>query len=394
VGYVVALSLLLFALFALLLQAQLNISLAVLTFLAAAFAISRGWSRAATRGLRVRRRFVDRAFAGEEVTVQLRLENTGYLPVTWLEIEEEVPAGLAGEQRPVHVLGLGPRQRRDFSYTVYCRSRGYYQLGPLRAMAGDLLGLDNRVLHLHDSSRLIVYPRVVPLERLGLPSSSVLATLPTRMALFQDLSRVRGVRDYQSGDSLRSIHWTASARTGQLVVKQYEPAISRETLICLDLDFKGYLVQGRHAAMELAIVAAASLAHHMISRERLAAGIAIQALDGLHGDIRRIKLAPRAESSHLIAILEVLARVQGAAGDGLLQLLQLESVALAVGATVVVIGGRLDDQISAALLQLKRSGHAVVFLLVQPVWDVSNVPGIPGIPIHRVSWPHDLVGIA
>lgn len=391
-GYVVALILLLFALFALLLQAQLNISLAVLTFLAAAFAISRGWSRAATQGLRVRRRFVDRAFAGEEVLVQLRLENTGYLPVTWLEIEEEVPAGLAGEQRPVHVLGLGPRQRRDFSYTVHCRSRGYYQLGPLRAVAGDLLGLDNRVLHLHDPSRLIVYPQVVPLERLGLPSSSALATLPTRMALFQDLSRVRGVRDYQSGDSLRSIHWTASARTGQLVVKQYEPAISRETLICLDLDFKGYLVQGRHAAMELAIVAAASLAHHMISRERLAAGIATQALD--HGDLRRIELAPRAESSHLIAILEVLARVQGAAGDGVLQLLHLESVTLAVGATVVVISGRLDDQISAALMQLKRSGHAVVFLLVQPVWDVSNLPGIPGIPIHRVSWAPDLVGLA
>jgi len=70
VGYVVSLLLLLFALFALLLQAQLNIS-----------------------------------FAGEEVTVQLRLENAGYLPVTWLEIEEEVPARLAGEQRSLsHAL--------------------------------------------------------------------------------------------------------------------------------------------------------------------------------------------------------------------------------------------------------------------------------------------------
>ncbi len=213
-GYVISLLLLLFVLFALLLQAQLNISLAVLAFLAAAFAISRQWSRRATRGLRVQRRFVDRAFAGEEVTVQLRLENIGYLPVTWLQIEEEVPAGLAGEQRPVHVLGLGPKQRRDFSYTVYCRSRGYYQLCSLQAMAGDLLGLDNRVLHLHDPSRLIVYPLVLPLERLGLPSSSALAMLPARMALFEDVSRVRGVRDYQSGDSLRYIHWTATARTG------------------------------------------------------------------------------------------------------------------------------------------------------------------------------------
>ncbi len=141
-------------------------------------------------------------------------------------------------------------------------------------------------------------------------------------------------------------------------------------------------------------MAAASLAHHMISRERLAAGIATQALDGLYGNIRQIELAPRAESSHLIAILEVLARVQGALGDGLLQLLHLNSMTLALGATVLVISGRLDDQISAALLQLKRSGHAVVFLLVQPVWDVANLPGIPGIPIHRVSSVHDLVGVS
>jgi len=261
-------------------------------------------------------------------------------------------------------------------------------------MAGDLLGLDNRVLHLHDPSRLIVYPLVLPLERLGLPSSSALATLPARMALFEDVSRVRGVRDYQSGDSLRNIHWTATARTGQLVVKQYEPAISRETLICLDLDFKGYLVQQRPAAMELAVVATASLAHHMISRERQAVGIATQALDGLHGDIQRIKLTPRDESSHLIAILEVLARVQGVAGDGLVQLLHLESLTLAFVATVLVTSGRLDEQIGAALLQLKRSGHAVAFLLVQPVAEVSNLPRIPGIPIHHMSSVHDLVEVA
>ncbi|NIN74493.1 MAG: DUF58 domain-containing protein, partial [Xanthomonadales bacterium] len=95
---------------------------------------------------------------------------------------------------------------------------------------GDLLGIERRSVARAEPSYLTVYPRVVPLQKLGLPTRSPLVALPAGAHLFEDPARVMGVRDYQPGDSPRRIHWTATASAGRLLVKQYQPAIARETL--------------------------------------------------------------------------------------------------------------------------------------------------------------------
>jgi uncharacterized protein (DUF58 family) len=175
----------------------------------------------------------------------------------------------------VQAVTVAGRGRRAWTYTLTCRQRGYYRLGPLRLQTGDLLGMEQRSLLVREPRHLTVYPRIVALEQLGLPTRSALTTLPARTPLFEDPSRIMGVRSYQAGDSPRRIHWPATARTGSLLVKQYQPAIARETHICLDLCLRDYLLRERHTATEMAIVAAASLAHHIVVREGLPAGLAV-----------------------------------------------------------------------------------------------------------------------
>jgi uncharacterized protein (DUF58 family) len=85
------------------------------------------------QALRVEREFVDRAFTGETLPVRLEIENTGRLPVAWVEMEEIVPLPLGERPLPVHVFAMGPKERRPFEYTIRCGHRGYYELGPLRA---------------------------------------------------------------------------------------------------------------------------------------------------------------------------------------------------------------------------------------------------------------------
>lgn len=270
-------------------------------------------------------------------------------------------------------------------YTLQCRRRGYYAVGPLRAETGDLLGIEQRLLVAQEPRHILVYPRVVPIERLGLPTRSALVTLPSALPLFEDTSRVMGVRDYRPGDSQRRIHWTATARTGQLLVKQYQPAIARETLICLDLDWKHYPVR-RHDASEEAIVVAASLANHTIAHERLPAGLATEARDPLVDERRRISLPPRAEAAQLMAILEVLARVQIATGGRFVDLLRDQSVHLAWGSTLVVITGQVDEELLGMLMYLKHGGHAVSLFLIQDSrgGSTDEYRDMVDIPIHRV----------
>jgi uncharacterized protein (DUF58 family) len=151
---------------------------------------------------------------------------------------------------------------------------------------------------------------------------------------------------------------------GQLMVKQYQPAIARETLVCLDMNGDNYDLRLRYAATELAVVVAASLASHVLNHEGLPVGLASEALDALSETRRRFFLPPRPERAHLMQLLETLALVQTTAGAPFADLLRRESVHLSWGATLVAITGAESAELFDTLLYLRRRGFAVALILV------------------------------
>ena len=320
------------------------------------------------------RRLVNRAFPGEEIHVQLRVRNDGWLPVPWVEMHDSLPVDMISPPFYRRVISLLPHQERTFEYDLVCNKRGYYVIGPMIWRTGDLLGFTPQQAGQQQAEYVIVYPRVVSLQSLGLPTRSPLAQLPAPAPLFEDPTRVTGVRDYQIGDSPRRIHWTASASAGRLLVKRYRPAIARETMIFLDLDQRSYAIQRMYAASELAIVSAASLASHIVLREGLAVGLTTQGIDPLQEDqLKALSMPPRRERAHLMGILEVLARVQtygqqpeGESSLSLLDLLRRESVGLSWGATAILITGQETPDLYDALLYLRHQGLAVALILVMP----------------------------
>ena len=359
----------------------------------AVYLLSRLWAQHTIHHLRVRRRFAKRAFLGEQVTVELRLHNAGWLPIPWLEVNETLPVQLTAPPFHRQVISLGAREERHLRYTLSCRRRGYYPIGPLTLQTGDLLGVARHSRMQVAPEYLVVYPRVVSLQQLGLPTRSPLVALPAPSHLFEDPARIMGVRDYQRGDSPRRIHWTATASAGRLLVKQYQPAIARETLICLDLDRDGYDRRQRYTATELAIVVAASIANHIIVREGLPAGLATEAWDPLVNDRARFFLPPRGERAHLMNLLEVLARVQMATETSFADLLRRESVHLPWGATLAVITGRESEALFDTLVYLRRAGFAVSLILVQPGQPSPELQAradLLAVPIHRVWREQDL----
>ena len=261
---------------------------------------------------------------------------------------------------------------------------------------GDLLGiLSHRQIEVKPE-HIVVYPKVVPLQQLDLPTRSPLVALPAPVPLFEDPARVMGVRDYQRGDSPRRIHWTATASVGRLLVKQYQPAIARETLICLDMERDDYSQRQWYTATELAIVVAASIANHVISQKRLPVGLTTEAWDPLQDQQAHFFLPPRPERAHLMSLLEVLARVQLTPGtSSFVNLLRRESVNLPWGATLTVITGRESRALFDTLVYLKRAGFAVALILVQPqpAHPSTGLPDrteLPGVPVHRVWTEQEL----
>lgn len=332
--------------------------------LAGAFALARWSSARSLKRLRVARRFTDHIFTGETSTVEITITNLSLLPAPWLRYDESPPPELLGSTRLMHALALGPKERVELRYVLAGNQRGLYTVGPGRIASGDLFGFADVTGAVEEPRRLVVYPRVIPLTAAPLTSRAPHGTIASRQPIFADPARVNGVRPYQPGDPVRTIDWKTSARTGQLEVKKTEPAVSLATAICLDLNAPAYSRHLRYSAPEWAIVVAASLANYLIE-QRQDVGLASNGRDELTGALCWA-IAPRRGRTHLMKLLEWLARVQLAETRSLVEWLPQATVDLAWGATVLVVSPSSDEATAGALHRLRRAGLNPVLIAIEP----------------------------
>ncbi|MBN1993886.1 MAG: DUF58 domain-containing protein [Anaerolineae bacterium] len=332
------------------------------------YLLSYFWSRRVLGRLEVSRALQQRAFLGDKITVTLKFNNRTRLPIPWLLLHEVFPLALASPSFLRQAITLPGKTTHTLEYTLNARKRGYYMIGPLALHTGDLLGFRRPLTSHLASNYLIVYPKIVPITRLVLPTHSPQVVLPTPVPLFQDPARPIGVRAYTPGDNPRHIHWTATAATGQMLVKQFQPAIARENAIFLNLSRPDYAHCGYpDPAIELAIIVAASLANHIAIREELPVGLSVAGMDPLAGKIQQFRLPPRKGRDQLMQILEVLARIQIAEQDThFLENIRQEAMHLAWGATIIIITSHPSEALSKMLLFLKQSGFRVTLVLATP----------------------------
>lgn len=356
------------------------------------FLVSRWWGARSLKRVAARRIFEQRAFLGEQVRVGLQIDNLGWLPLAWLQVRESLPVGLGAGGPFQRLATLGPKGRVEFSYTLDCQKRGYYPLGPLDLYSGDVLGAaPPQQLNL-GSDHLTVFPKIIPLARLRLPSHAPLGTLRYHQPIFEDPSRVLGKRDYVAGDSLRRVDWKSTASSGRIQVKLFEPSIALETTIFLDLDANTYSLRGRYDVSELAVVVAASLANWLITA-RQAAGLVTNGGDPMFNQQPPPPLPPRRGRGHLLRILETLARVKAADTLPITRLLQQQTAHLSWGGTLVIITSQIDDALFDGLFKARRNGLNAFLIQCGPAADFDPIRRKAqyfGYPIHQVLDERDL----
>jgi uncharacterized protein (DUF58 family) len=366
--------------------------LTLVYFLVGVYAVSRWWSRRALKTVEYSRRFQPRAFLYEKVSVQLEVVNRHWLPVPWLQLTEALPLELIVPNTYRSVTSLGPYDRQHFTYTLNADRRGYYTIGPLHLRSGDLIGLNEEIDTESTADHLIVYPRIIPLAKVRLPSRSPIGTLRHTQPIFEDPSRVRGKRDYVAGDSLRRVDWKATAALGRLQVKQFEPSIALETAIFLNLNADEYAQRTRLDATELAIVIAASLANWIIG-QRQSAGLSVNGADPIGTGEQPQMLPPRKGRAQLTRLLDVLARIRSIPTTPFVQLLQRETPHLPWGTTAILITGAVDDALFDEIFRARRAGLNVVLILcgtVKNLVEIQHRAEHFGIPVQHFARERDL----
>jgi len=371
---------------------QDNFVFTLLYLLLGAYLLGRWWSERALASISFKRTFSKRIFLGEVITLEIEVINKGRLPAVWLKLQDSVPVEIRTSPTFQRILSLAPHERVRLSYQVFGRKRGYYNIGPLLLSSGDVLGLSDEKRFEGQSDYIIVYPRVVPIIELNLPSHAPIGTLRYKQPIFEDPNRPIGKRDYKTGDSLRRIDWKASASVGRLQVKQFEPSIELETAIFLNLNNEEYLYKTRFDATETAVTAAASIANWAVAHKQ-AIGLVTNGFDPLCEDNVTQPLPPHKGRGHLIRILETLARVKTANTISITELIRQQRVNLTWGSTLVAITGQADKALFEEFYRAQRAGLDVVLVLC------GNVTGLPeirqqarqfNIPVYPVWFERDL----
>jgi uncharacterized protein (DUF58 family) len=367
--------------------------LTLIYLLGGVFIVGRLWSKNALEAVSIRRTFTPKAFLGERVIVKLKVENAGWLPVVWLQLHESFSLELGVPGFFKRVISLGPKGRFETQYQLMGRKRGYYQVGPTVLHSGDILGLfQSEVRRTKESDHLVVYPKIIPLTNIKVPSHSPLGTLKHPQPIFEDPSRVFGKRDYVTGDSMRRVDWKSSAAVGSLQVKLYEPSMALETAIFLDLEQIAYNRRTRIDDSELSIVVAASMAN-WITGVQQSLGLYTNGRDAFNQGRAVQPIPPRRGREHLMKVLEALARVETSEEYPMTRMMRDALPTLPWGATIILITGSLEDDMFDTLFQARRSGiEALLILVGRGVYrqKIRQKAYHFGFPIHLITLERDL----
>lgn len=334
---------------------------------------------------------------GDTVAVVINVENRGKLPVAWVLLEDLLarhallppPPRLAVQGRRLQLTMLKSQGRKTLLYQLHCRGRGYFQIGPLVLETGDLLGLHRRYRVVTEPHFLLVYPDVVTLEGWDIASRRPIGEVRVTHRLYEDPTRIAGVRQYQRGDPLNRIHWKATARTGVLHSKVYEPSTIAGATLLLDFHAASYPERYEPYRSELAVSAAASLANAVYEMGQQI-GLATNGRDaadrirqeGWDSDPRSRREARRSASmiahsdrlqplvvptrrgpEQFMRILETLARIELTDGLTLAELVTETASRLPRDATVVAILPTVTETAAVALGSLRRRGFAVTAIV-------------------------------
>lgn len=255
-----------------------------------------------------------------------------------------VPVGTQVWRIPLNTPDKGESKKwtKQFPST----KRGIITIGPISLERTDTFRLVSKNSKQLGTSHIFVTPKFVELPEWKNPVNASGEDEAAAGFSKQELSYDQ-LREYIPGDDSRTIHWPSSAKTGQLIVREFEETKLSRMLILLDANSNSYK---NPDDFELAVRIAASIANREISSKRDVKILTGNALTSLPGDHH----TPQPQPVHEIAsmstplLLESLSRVSTSENSP--GFLKFTNIAVrmnrSISSLVIITGG----QISPALI--------------------------------------------
>ena len=288
-----------------------------------------------------------RAFEGDVVTVDLKVENRSPRDAHLVEVIDAFsPSG------NYHIAQVAPDLPAGegvlFRYRQTCKHhRGIYLIGPMRLRTHSPVGLFTFNQTREIVTTLHIHPQAVGIMGFEILGRGTL--LEIGEAVVRRIGRgeqFAQLRDYRAGDPPRYIHWPSTARRGYPLVKEFEQNVVSEITIYCDLHLLSLAGLGNNTSLEMRIKAAASIAAEAIPHQHLVRVVAVK------DPMDMTTLAAGRE--HLTAILDWLALLKAEGVGSFEAPIMKEAELLRPGSTAVLVLSSINmkTEATAKLVQL------------------------------------------
>lgn len=194
----------------------------------------------------------------DSVEITLYIENNCILPCPVCFVSDR-PGTLCKTESPGRVIfSIQGRERTSFSYTLTGYQRGVYHVGPIFIQGSDPLELFPFEKQIDSLCSIIVRPTRInqPISiKTGFPQGYI----SVKDKRYEDITMYRSIRDYKTGDELKRINWTVSARFGKLYTNEYQESLSCPVFVFLNLSEEEYPLRLKWDIGESAIETVASI---------------------------------------------------------------------------------------------------------------------------------------
>ena len=316
-----------------------------------------------------------RGSVGDIFKERFDVSNESRLSALWIEVKNATPISASGSRL---LTTLRAHQKQSYAVRMWLTRRGSFPLGPTIVTISDPLGLFRVEKQFAASKSLTVLPMIFPIESFLSPPGLLPGGQVIRRKSTNITPHASGVREYNSGDPMKRIHWPTSIRRGQLMVKEFDQDPQAEVWLFLDaqqssqaskphdeipeLPVQDLLFTRRPkftlppSTLEYGITITASLAHYFIEQKRSVGFVAAD---------RAYTMIPAEHNErHENKILETLAFLEGKGNLSIAALVSAQSRQLPSGSSVILVTPTVEPELLIAVDDVQRRNLRPVIILL------------------------------
>lgn len=321
-------------------------------------AIERIYSYVWSKGLRIQIGFSKTYVKnGEKTDIIEKLYNISHVFMPVITLKYVIHRNGEEYEHKMETFSLLYRQKVTRKSAFDTSKRGVYTIDKVYASSK---GIFLRELYVHNyeyEAGMIVYPKLSDVSAINIPAIVLSGDYKSDTRLIENPFFFRGIRDYDSKDSVSRINWNATAVTGKMMVNSFDD--SRNMSLTIMLQLPDDKINYAKELAEESISVAAGIYKEMLAKN-MPVSFTCNGTDCITG--YQIMLPERSDAAYLNVALESLARVNE---NNLVKDVYIKEAVSQ--STIILIAQAIDvnGTIIAKVREMCNKGYKVVWVIVE-----------------------------